>query len=165
MPWCSLTFPTCTGGFGGKPPRNPVYEQLERSDKRVPALVLALDAGAGQPRPRCPKRTYPALALFITQYGAEANRTGPIDEKGPYAFRPYFLRYQLSRDRPEAVHQRRPSVDAAHAHGDARMERRQLDPEFANARHPIDLISVRSRDAVRVRPPSTYGPRGAGRLG
>jgi beta-glucuronidase len=38
---------------------------------------------------------YPDQALFITEFGAEANRSGPLDEKGTYAFQRDFLRYHL----------------------------------------------------------------------
>jgi len=38
---------------------------------------------------------YPDKALFITEFGAEANRDGPLDEKGTYAYQQDFLRYHL----------------------------------------------------------------------
>jgi beta-glucuronidase len=38
---------------------------------------------------------YPEQALFITEFGAEANREGPIDEKGTYAFQREFLGFHL----------------------------------------------------------------------
>ena len=38
---------------------------------------------------------YPRQALFVTEVGAEANRDGPIDEKGTYSFQSDFLRYHL----------------------------------------------------------------------
>jgi beta-glucuronidase len=41
------------------------------------------------------KQTYPELAFFITEIGAEANRSGPINEKGTYEFQSDFLRYHL----------------------------------------------------------------------
>jgi beta-glucuronidase len=41
------------------------------------------------------KQTYPDLAFFITELGAEANRAGPIGEKGTYDFQADFLRYHL----------------------------------------------------------------------
>jgi beta-glucuronidase len=50
---------------------------------------------------------YPEQALFITEFGAEANRDGPIDEKGTYAFQQDFLRYHL------AVFDSRPFVNGA----------------------------------------------------
>ena len=38
---------------------------------------------------------YPEQALFITEFGAEANREGPLDEKGTYAFQREFLGFHL----------------------------------------------------------------------
>jgi beta-glucuronidase len=39
---------------------------------------------------------YPHKALFITEFGAEANRDGPKDEKGTYAFQSEFMRFHLA---------------------------------------------------------------------
>jgi beta-glucuronidase len=41
------------------------------------------------------RRLYPGQGLFVTEFGAEANRHGPIDEKGTYEFQLDFLRYHL----------------------------------------------------------------------
>jgi len=38
---------------------------------------------------------YPNQALVITEFGAEANRSGPVTEKGTYEFQTDFLRYHL----------------------------------------------------------------------
>jgi len=38
---------------------------------------------------------YPQQALFVTEFGAEANRAGPVTEKGTYDFQREFLRYHL----------------------------------------------------------------------
>lgn len=38
---------------------------------------------------------YPNQALVITEFGAEANRPGPVTEKGTYEFQTDFLRYHL----------------------------------------------------------------------
>jgi beta-glucuronidase len=38
---------------------------------------------------------YPHQALFLTEFGAEANRDGPIDEKGTYEFQQNLLGYHL----------------------------------------------------------------------
>jgi beta-glucuronidase len=40
-------------------------------------------------------RDYPRQALFVTEFGAEANRDGPASEKGTYAFQQDFLAYHL----------------------------------------------------------------------
>jgi beta-glucuronidase len=41
-------------------------------------------------------RDYPGQALFVTEFGAEANRPGPATEKGTYAFQQDFLTYHLN---------------------------------------------------------------------
>jgi beta-glucuronidase len=38
---------------------------------------------------------YPSSALFVTEFGAEANRDGPIDEKGTYGFQQDLLGFHL----------------------------------------------------------------------
>jgi beta-glucuronidase len=38
---------------------------------------------------------YPRQALFVTEFGAEANREGPGTEKGTYAFQQDFLSYHV----------------------------------------------------------------------
>jgi beta-glucuronidase len=39
---------------------------------------------------------YPRQALFVTEFGAEANRAGPVTEKGTYAFQQDLLAYHLN---------------------------------------------------------------------
>jgi beta-galactosidase/beta-glucuronidase len=39
---------------------------------------------------------YPRQALFVTEFGAEANRSGPQTERGTYAFQEDFLAYHLN---------------------------------------------------------------------
>ena len=41
------------------------------------------------------RRCYPHKALAVTEYGAEANRDGPVEEKGTYAFQDDFVRFHL----------------------------------------------------------------------
>ena len=41
------------------------------------------------------RRCYPDKALMITEFGAEANRSGPVEEKGTYEFQRDFIRYHL----------------------------------------------------------------------
>jgi beta-glucuronidase len=41
-------------------------------------------------------RDYPRQALFVTEFGAEANRQGAATEKGTYAFQQDFLAYHLN---------------------------------------------------------------------
>ena len=38
---------------------------------------------------------YPHKALAVTEYGAEANRDGPLEEKGTYQFQEDFVRFHL----------------------------------------------------------------------
>jgi beta-glucuronidase len=38
---------------------------------------------------------YPKQAIVVTEYGAEANRDGPAEEKGTYAYQQDFVNYQL----------------------------------------------------------------------
>jgi len=39
---------------------------------------------------------YPDKALMITEFGAEANRDGPVEEKGTWAFQQEWINYQLN---------------------------------------------------------------------
>jgi beta-glucuronidase len=41
-------------------------------------------------------RYYPTKALFVTEFGAEANRNGPIDEKGTYSFQRQLIEDHLA---------------------------------------------------------------------
>jgi beta-glucuronidase len=41
------------------------------------------------------RRCYPRKALAVTEFGAEANRDGPLEEKGTYAFQEEFVRFHL----------------------------------------------------------------------
>ena len=38
---------------------------------------------------------YPNKAVFVSEFGAEANRDGPVEEKGTYAFQNDFINYHL----------------------------------------------------------------------
>jgi beta-glucuronidase len=38
---------------------------------------------------------YPELALFVTEFGAESNRSGPLDQKGTYEFQRSLLRHHV----------------------------------------------------------------------
>jgi beta-glucuronidase len=50
---------------------------------------------------------YPHKALFVTEFGAEANRSGPADEKGTYEFQKEFMRFHL------ATYAKRPFINGA----------------------------------------------------
>jgi beta-glucuronidase len=52
-------------------------------------------------------RYYPTKALFVTEFGAEANRDGPIDEKGTYTFQRQLIEDHL------AVYDSKPFVNGA----------------------------------------------------
>jgi beta-galactosidase/beta-glucuronidase len=41
------------------------------------------------------RRCYPDKAVVVSEFGAEANRDGPVEEKGTYAFQQDFVRYHL----------------------------------------------------------------------
>ena len=41
------------------------------------------------------RQTYPDHAIVLTEFGAEANREGPADEKGTYAFQAAYVRRHL----------------------------------------------------------------------
>ncbi len=41
-------------------------------------------------------KCYPAKAVAVTEYGAEANRDGPVEEKGSYAFQSDFIQFQAT---------------------------------------------------------------------
>jgi beta-glucuronidase len=42
------------------------------------------------------RRCYPSKAIAVTEYGAEANRDGPVEEKGTYAFQSDFIQFHLN---------------------------------------------------------------------
>jgi beta-glucuronidase len=39
---------------------------------------------------------YPGKAIFISEFGAEANRDGPVEEKGTYQYQQDFINYHLT---------------------------------------------------------------------
>jgi len=41
------------------------------------------------------RRCYPSKAIVVSEFGAEANRAGPVEEKGTYAFQQDFVNYHL----------------------------------------------------------------------
>ena len=49
---------------------------------------------------------YPKQALLVTEFGAEANRDGPIDERGTYEYQSQFIATQLAELRRDAVAER-----------------------------------------------------------
>jgi beta-glucuronidase len=41
------------------------------------------------------RRCYPRQAIMVTEFGAEANRDGPVEEKGTWAFQQEWINYHL----------------------------------------------------------------------
>jgi beta-glucuronidase len=41
------------------------------------------------------RRCYPSKAIMVTEFGAEANRDGSVEDKGTYAFQQDFVNYHL----------------------------------------------------------------------
>ena len=41
------------------------------------------------------RKCYPGKAIFVTEFGAEANRSGPREEKGSFEFQQDFINYHL----------------------------------------------------------------------
>jgi beta-glucuronidase len=54
-------------------------------------------------------RFYPRKALFITEFGAEANHSGPRDERGTYEYQDAFMRFHV------ATYEKRPFINGAMA--------------------------------------------------
>jgi beta-glucuronidase len=65
------------------------------------------DRGALSPFLDQVHRYYPSKALFVTEFGAEANRDGPFDEKGTYSFQRQLVEDHL------AVYDSKPFVNGA----------------------------------------------------
>ena len=63
---------------------------------------------------------YPNQALMVTEFGAEANRDGPVEEKGTWAFQQDWINYQLGVIALQAVAQRRDLLGAERVLGAAR---------------------------------------------
>ena len=71
---------------------------------------------------------YPKKALMVTEFGAEANRDGPIEEKGTWGFQQEWVNYHLGRVRDQAVAERRALLDAERVLGAAGLGGRQSAP-------------------------------------
>ena len=55
---------------------------------------------------------YPRQALMVTEFGAEANRDGPVEEKGTYAYQQDFINYHLGVYAQQALAERRDLLGA-----------------------------------------------------
>ena len=53
---------------------------------------------------------YPDKAVVVSEFGAEANRDGPVEEKGTFAFQQDFVHFHLGVDRHQAVASAAPST-------------------------------------------------------
>ncbi len=80
---------------------------------------------------------YPNQALVITEFGAEANRSGPVTEKGTYEFQSEFLALPPGRVRLEAVRERGPDLEPARLPREAGVGRRQPASQPAGEREGV----------------------------
>jgi beta-glucuronidase len=63
------------------------YDSYSLAKPREPARIEELGPFLDQVH-----RTYPRTPLFITEYGAEGSRSGPVDQKGTLEFQTEFMR-------------------------------------------------------------------------
>ena len=68
---------------------------------------------------------YPRQALFVTEFGAEANRSGPATREGNVRVPARLPRLPPERLRPEGLPQRRAGMDPARLPGQAELRRRK----------------------------------------
>ena len=117
---------------------------------------------------------YPKQAVMVTEFGAEANRDGPVEEKGTWAFQQDFVNFHLATYAQQAVAERRdllgaqrvprapglggrqPAADAAAAPEGPAALRRLL----TQARVGGPAAQLRRDEAVR-RSGASAGPGGA----
>ena len=95
---------------------------------------------------------------MVSEFGAEANRDGPIDERGTYEFQSQFVTAQLAEFDGHAVAQRRDLLGARRTSSCARLDRRQPLPDAADLpQGPARL--QRQRPSRRARSCSRRTPR------
>jgi beta-glucuronidase len=82
-------------GFTGPGVHQPAYDDLDALGINEYFGWTYLTVAALGPKLDALRRTYPHLALFVTEFGAEANRHGAPSEPGTYEFQEAFLRAQL----------------------------------------------------------------------
>ncbi len=102
-------------------------------------------------------RCYPNKALFATEWGAEANRDGPADEKGTYAFQAQWARDTLGRVRQQAVAGRRDLLDAAGVPHPPRLGWLQPLPDVAAAPEGGDHLRRGQEAGLRRAGPGLQG--------
>ena len=88
-------------------------------DLRPPKLLAYLDQV---------RTCYPEQAVMITEFGAEANRDGPVEEKGTWAFQQDFVNYHLATYR-RSLAQRRDLLGAQRVPGAPGLGGRQPAPD------------------------------------
>ena len=91
---------------------------------------------------------YPDKALMVTEFGAEANRDGPVEEKGTWAFQQEWVNYQLGVIAHQAVAQRRDLLGAERVLGAAGLGGRQPAPHHPDP--PEGPHHLRRRAQARV---------------
>ena len=100
---------------------------------------------------------YPDKALMVTEFGAEANRDGPVEEKGTWAFQQEWINYQLGVIALQAVAQRRDLLGAERVLGAAGLGGRQPAPD--RTRSTRRACHLRRRAASPPGPTSSAGSR------
>lgn len=83
-----------------------VNEYFGWYDSAIPGLPETTDADLGPQLDRL-RAAYPGLGLFVTEFGAEANRVGPESEKGTLDFQRRWMRDHL------AIHESRSFVNGS----------------------------------------------------
>ena len=94
------------------------------------------------------RRCYPNDALMVTEFGAEANRDGSVEDKGTYAFQQDFVELPPGRVRDQAVAERRAVLGDQRVPRAAGVGRRQPAPDAADP--PEGAAALRRHAEARV---------------
>ena len=97
------------------------------------------------------RHCYPNKAIVVSEFGAEANRDGPVEEKGTYAFQQDFVNFHLSMYADQAVAVGRDLLGAAGVPGPAELGRQQPAPAPAVPREGPRHLRRRAEAGVRRR--------------
>ena len=103
------------------------HQRLLRLVRRARAARSPTARGSTATSTACTP-TIPNQALVITEFGAEANRSGPVDREGHVRVPVGLPAIPPGRLRLEAVRQRRADLEPARLPGQARLGRRQPAP-------------------------------------
>ena len=95
---------------------------------------------------------YPNDAIMVTEFGAEANRAGSVEDKGTYAFQQDFVNYQLGVFAEQAVAERRALLGAERVPRAPGVGRRQPVPDTADPPEGADPLRRHAQAGVRRRP-------------